>query len=314
MYEGKYDDARAEFAKASAMTGLTDPQKAEIQLYVGLSYYETGDYEHAKPELLKVVDMPGAGTRPAWDGGRMGYVPAREAMLRLRLRNLIKDDQKILKVLFIGSSHTLRGDIPEMVTKIAASAPPEQPHIIAGDFVRMGTALPTFWNAGDTSDTARGVIASEPWDAIVFETFYSMKPDDCTKYGKPMVELIRSKKAKPVIYESPIQKAAPYPEEFQKFHDMNMSFVKDLDVPIAPSVLAWMKYLGQKPTEAQLGYLYDDWIHASPKGAYMTACCVYAALTGCSPVGLYRPSNIPEAEADVLQKIAWDAVQESNKK
>lgn len=310
--ERNFAEARAEFAKAQAMPGLTDPLKAEIQLYIGLCYYDAQDYEHAKPELLKVVNMPEGYRRAPWDGGRMAYVPAREAMLRLHLRKLVPEEQKVLKVLFIGSSHTLRGDLPDMVTKLAASAPANQPRIIAGDYVRMGTNLVTFWNAGDAPDTARGAIASEPWDAVVFETFYNMKTDEIMKYAGLFGDLIRAQKAVPVLYESPIQKAASYPERFQKYHDDNVAAVKTLKIAVAPSVRAWMRLLGPQPTQERFDYLYADWIHASPKGAYVSACCLYAALTGCTPAGLYHPADITEAEAKTLQEAAWAAYQEMN--
>jgi tetratricopeptide (TPR) repeat protein len=309
--EGGFAEARSEFAKAQAMPKLTDALKAEIQLYIGLSYYDAKDYERAKPELAKVLAMPGAGTRPAWDGGRIGYVPAREAMLRLHLRNLVAEDRKVLKVLFIGSSHTLRGDIPELVAKLAASAPADRPRIIAGDYVRMGTTIKTFWNAGDTPDTARGVIAAEPWDAVVFETFYNMQADELLKYGTLFADLIRARKAAPVIYESPIAMASAYPAVFQKFHDDNLALVKALRTPAAPSVAAWMRYLGPTPTPERFSAVYADWIHATPAGAYMSACCIYSALTGYSPVGLAHP-NLSADEASVLQQAAWQAFQETN--
>lgn len=312
MWERNYPEARGEFAKAQAMPGLTNSLRAEIQLYIGLSWYEAGDYERATPELKKVLTMPDAYQRQPWDGGRMAYVPAREAMLRLRFHKLVPEEGKTLKVLFIGSSHTLRGDIPELVTRLAASAPAERPRIIAGDYVKMGTSIVTFWNAGDAPDTARGVIAAEPWDAVVFETFYNMKSEEVMKYAGLFGEAVRARKATPVIYESPIPKGSPYPERFQKFHDDNVAVVKALKIPVAPSVRAWMQYLGPKPTEEQFGAVYADWIHASPRGVYLTACCIYAALTEASPVGLYRPADMPEAEAKKLQEIAWEAYRETN--
>ena len=217
----------------------------------------------------------------------------------------------MLKVLFIGSSHTLREDIPGLVTKIAESAPADKPRIIAGDFVRMGTGINTFWDAGDSPDTARGVINAEPWDAVVFETFYTMKSDDLLKYGTLFADLIRSRKARPVLYESPIAQASVYPDAYQKFHDNNVALAGALKVPLAPSVHAWMQFLGQHPTAEQFGTVYADWIHAAPKGAYMTACSIYSALTGFSPVGLAHP-NLSDADAAVLQQAAWKAFQESN--
>jgi hypothetical protein len=311
MLERNFQAARITFAKALAMPEVSDAIKADIQLQIGLSYYDVKDYERAKPELMKVLDMPGAGVRPPWDGGRIFYLPAREAMLRLRLRNLIPDDKRVLKVLFIGSSHTLREDIPGLVTKLAESASADKPRIIAGDFVRMGTTINTFWDAGDSPDTARGVIKAEPWDAVVFETFYNMKYDDLLKYGTLFTDLIRNSKASPVLYESPIAQASVYPDAYRKFHENNLRLAVALKAPLAPSVHAWMQFLGPHPTAEQFGTVYADWIHAAPKGAYMTACCIYSALTGFSPVGLAHP-NLSDADAAVLQQAAWKAFQESN--
>ena len=312
MLERNFEAARIAFAKALASPEVPDAIKADIQLQIGLCYYDEQDYERAKPELMKVLEMSGSGVRPPWDGlSRVFYLPSREAMLRLRLRNLISDDNKVLKVLFIGSSHTLREDIPGLVTKIAKSAPADKPRIIAGDFVRLGTSINTFWEAGDSPDTARGVINAEPWDAVVFETFYAMKTDDLLKYGTLFADLIRSRKARPVIYESPIRQAAVYPDVFKEFHDNNVALASAVKVPLAPSVHAWMQFLGPHPTAEQFGTVYADYIHAAPKGAYMTACSIYSALTGLSPVGLAHP-NLSDADAVVLQQAAWKAFQESN--
>jgi len=49
-----------------------------------------------------------------------------------------------------------------------------------------------------------------------------MSREDILKYGSLIFELIRSRNAKPVIYESPIAKAALYPEKFEKFHADNL--------------------------------------------------------------------------------------------
>lgn len=312
MLQREYAEARAEFVKALAMPGMTNALKAEAQLYVGLSYYEAGDDENARTELLKVPQMPDAWARPAWEGGRMGYVPAREATLRLQFRKLTPVDRPTLKVLFIGSSHTLRGDIPKLVTQLADSAPSDRPRILAGDYVYMGTNIATFWDAGDGPYTARGVIAGSPWDVVVFETFYNMKLPDLSKYVPPFVELIRSVGARPVIYASPLPKAAPYPDRFQQFHQDNLALCGPLGVALAPSVAAWARRLGPSPTEEQFGEVYADWIHASPAGAYITACCIYAAITGQSPVGLYHPPDLSDAQAAAYQQVAWETYLESN--
>ena len=311
MLEKNYPEARTEFAKALDMPDVPDAVRADIQLQIGLSYYEERNFETAKADLMKVLDMPGANGRPPWDGGRMANVPAREALLRLHFAKLLPGDKKLLKVLFIGSSHTLRGDVPGLVMQLAESAPADRPRILAGDFIRLGTTITSFWNVGDNSGTARGLIAAENWDAVVFETFYNMNADELLKYGVQFADLIKSKNARPVIYESPIAQAKSYPEEYMQFHNNSLALANAVEAPIAPSVLAWMKLLGPKPTPENVGAVYADWIHATPKGAYLTACCIYAALTGFSPVGLAHP-DLPEAEGRELQELAWKAFLEAN--
>ena len=311
LYERNLALAREEFLKALAVPGATDALKADMQLHTALTYYEAQDYARAKPELMKVLDMPGNDVRPPWDKGRMGYRPGREAMLRLRLRNLLPDGRTPLKVLFIGSSHTIREDVPGLVMQLADSAPADRPRIVAGDFVRMGTGITTYWNDGDTPDTARGLIASEPWDAVVFETFYTVKYENMLKYATLFTDLIRSRNAKAVIYESPAARGASYPDVFRKFHDENVALSKALGIPVAPGVRAWLEYFGPKPTQEQFGTLYADWIHATPKGAYLNACCIYSALTGFSPVGLAHP-GLSDDEAAVFQQAAWKACLETN--
>ena len=60
-----------------------------------------------------------------------------------------------------------------------------------------------------------------------------------------------------------------------------------------------------------MGTLYADWIHASLKGAYLTACCVYSALTNRSPAGLAYPEGVSSEEAMLFQKIAWNSFEET---
>jgi tetratricopeptide (TPR) repeat protein len=84
-----------------------------------------------------------------------------------------------------------------------------------------------------------------------------------------------------------------------------------LQVPVAPIPLAQMHYLAANPA-AKIGMFYDDWIHPSEKSIYLAAYCIYSAITGYSPVGLFHPKSIPDEDAKALQEAAWKAVQETN--
>lgn len=315
MTERNYPEARAELLKAQAMPGLETALRPEVQLLVALTCYEAGDYERAAPELKKVLTMKWADLRPQYGADpadRVDNIPAREALLRLRLRNLTPADGQTLKVLFIGTSHTLRHDVPGLVMQSAASAPADKPRIIAGDYIRMGASIVNYWVDGDGPDTVRALIAAEPWDAVVFETYHTMSSADIAKYSALFADLIRSRKAKPVAYETLIPRLSQYPERFQHFHGDNAALVKSAGVSVAPGLRAGMLFLGPQPSPGRFAALYSDWLQPTPAGSYMMACCIYAALTGASPVGLWHPADIAEADARTLQELAWQADRETN--
>ncbi len=302
-------EARSELAKAALMVAEAElsgdrlnAAEAEIQLLLGLTFYDEKDFERAKIELTKVLSLPGQNhTQKFW----------REAHLRLRLRNLIASNEKELKVFFIGSSHTLLGNVPLLVEQLAASAPAGTPRIISEDHARMGTGMRAFWSQGDAPDTPRGKIAAEPWDVVVVETFYRMSREDLAEFGDAYAALARSHGAKLVIYESPASKSLPYPDGFSLFHASNIWLGKRLGTAVAPSVHAWLKFFGASPTEERFRELYRDGIHATAKGAYLTACCLYAALTELSPEGLWHPPEMRVEDALLLQQIAWLAFSET---
>jgi hypothetical protein len=85
---------------------------------------------------------------------------------------------------------------------------------------------------------------------------------------------------------------------------------------VAPVGLAWEAVLLADPSTA----LYDeDKSHPTPLGSYLAACVFYATFFGESPVGLPAKLvttdgkalvEIPEAQAHLLQSVAWDVVRE----
>ncbi|RFC43805.1 MAG: hypothetical protein DVB28_001347 [Verrucomicrobia bacterium] len=302
-------EARAALLKASELLDANridaedqDEKRAEIQLLRGVSFLEEGSNELAKNELQKVASMPGQS--PA-------SPHTREALLRLSLRKWVPEEEPTLKVLFIGSSHTIRGNVPLLVEQIAASAPAGALRIRAGEHVRTGTGMRVFWEEGEARHTARGKIAGEPWDAVVVETFFRNPRETLEEYAAKYATLTRERGAQLVVYESPVAKETPYPEGFAAFHAENIRLGRMLDLPVAPSVHAWMQILGKEPSPQKMGLLYADWIHASLKGAYLTACCIYSALTNTSPTGLAYPAGLSGEEAALFQETAWKSFQQT---
>jgi len=295
-------DKAAVLAKKVARSPETDRTTADIQLLTGLCFLEKGDSVRAKEHLLRVTALPGQTPASA---------QTREALLRLKLRKLIPEDTATMKVLFIGSSHTIRGNVPLLVEQLSASAPAGVPRILGGEHVRMGTGMKTFWDEGDAHDTARGKIAAEPWDAVVVETFFKNTAELLDQYLANYAGLVWGKGSQLVVYESPVAKAQTYPKVFADFHRLNVSFTRKFGLPLAPSVHAWMQVFGESPRGDSFNALYADWIHANMKGAYLSACCIYSSLTGTSAEGLAFPSELSAQEASSFQKTAWRAYLES---
>jgi hypothetical protein len=84
---------------------------------------------------------------------------------------------------------------------------------------------------------------------------------------------------------------------------------------VAPAGRAWTRVYedvlaeGADPLAAGSAFhgLYDaDGSHPSPRGSFLTACVVYASLTGASPQGLPAPVGVPDA--DYLAGVAADVV------
>jgi hypothetical protein len=307
--EGNWAAARKEFAAVSADDSAAPAHRADAQLHLGLCDYEARDFAAAKTELEKLAAMPGATPRQL-----------REAALRLRLRRLVPVEPNTLAVLFIGASHTQVWDIPRAVEALAASAPPGSPRILAGEYLRGGTGIHKFWEEGDGPGTARARVAAEPWDFVVFECYpFLFTKEQCLKYARLFSDLARAGKAVPVLFDAPVFVRTPYPDGARANHDDNVAIARSLGIPLAAAGHAWTLYLGPAPTPEQRMALYHpDAVHTSPKGAYLIACSIYAAVTKLTPVGLTRdipgfPENALSADdAAALQAAAWTAWRESN--
>ena len=176
----------------------------------------------------------------------------------------------------------------------------------------MGTGMRGHWCDGVAHDTARGRIAAGGWDAVVVETFYRTDREDLLELGRGYAEEARRAGARLLIYETPVAKAIEYPVAYEAHHRTNVWLGERLGSAVAPCVKAWMGVRGGRPQAGALERLYADWIHASARGAYLSACCLYAALSGESPEGLWAPPDLlSEGEAREYQRSAWRAFEET---
>ncbi len=312
LQQNRIADARAALTDAMAQDGIADADRAEAQLRLGLCAYHEHDDARTAADLRPVLTLSGAS--PA---------QVHEATLRLRLRNLLPGGEPCLTVLFIGCSHTDNSDVPAIVEALAASAPAGRPRIVAGRATRGGHTLKKLWELGPDKDqygqTPRAAIAADPWDVVVFQDISVGSHDDLVRYAAEFAALIRSRNAVPVLYETFVPFAQPYPGRLEAWHREHLALSRDLDMALAPGGDSWIRYLGPKPDEARRLALYHaDRSHAGDRGAYLLACCLYAAITGDRPVGLtprvphLAGGGLAPDEAAAMQAAAWAAYRESN--
>lgn len=223
-----------------------------------------------------------------------------------------------IRVLFVGNSQIYYNDLPKIFETLAESAPKDRPRIKADRAVFGGASLESHWNKGDGKDTARGKIAAEKWDYVIIQEIYYAKPEPFNKYARMFHDLIQQHGGKTVLYcTAGINK--DYPQGFEALHDMHIALGKELKVPVAAAGKAWRTYWGDNPTEeARLDLYHADKAHPGRRGSYLSACTLYALITGESPIGLANrlseePANtIPAEQAKRFQEVAWRVHQEIN--
>ena len=277
--------------------------RAEAGLLRGLCLEDLGRLQEARLELDAVGKISGPS-----ESSRV----FREARLRRVQRGWEVPGRRVLKVLFVGSSHTLMGDVPWLVERISASAGPLFPLIVSGEQARSGTGMRLHWTAGDGAETARRRIKEGVWDVVVVEAFYRSLRVDLFDYGSRYRDLVRSVGARLVIYGTPAAKALEYPGGFEEVHENHVWLGRALGCEVAPGVRTLVRLLGERPERGALDGLYKDWIHSTAEGAYLSACALYSALSGASAEGLFAPGDrFSEEEARRFQRAAWVAYGET---
>ena len=88
--------------------------------------------------------------------------------------------------------------------------------------------------------------------------------------------------------------------------ELHRSLAKELNVDVAPVGLAWQQASKQRP---DLNMYADDREHPSIYGMYLATCVVFATVYGKNPTGFrYVPTGVSSEQAEFLQKIAWQTV------
>jgi len=233
--------------------------------------------------------------------------------------------------LFVGdSSIYYNGGHAFHLEKLTATASPPL-DIEAWDITRSAASLEPLWNAEGAlacgTEAARSAKASEEisngtYDAVVlYIGIHYYVVDTQREYASKFISVCRDAGARPLLYmgwpfdprvypSSEVEGVTPFDHVAQGVRDMST----ELGVGVVPVALAWQRAMEACPAVE----LYQpDADHPTLHGTYLSVNVVYATLFGRSPVGLsYRPAGptgvagVTEEEADCLQRVAWETVEE----
>ena len=125
------------------------------------------------------------------------------------------------------------------------------------------------------------------------------------EYGKKQSDTIVKHGAKPIFfmtwaYKDKPEMTAQLAEEYTIAGNANNALV-------VPAGLAFAKAISKRP---DMEFYQPDKRHPSLFGTYLSACTIYAAVYGKSPVGNAYRGGVDEKTANFLQSVAWETVQE----
>jgi hypothetical protein len=228
---------------------------------------------------------------------------------RSGLRRFLGNISMFLKVLFLGNSHTYLHYMPRTLVGLVKA---ENSGFDLEVDQRVGEGVSLEWHWNDKRSRRR--MREKKWDYIVLQDRSGgplEEPASFQKYAGLLDGEIKKLGSRTIFYLTWANLSLP---ETQKILTESYSrMAAQLDAVLAPVGPAWAKVRNMSP---DLRLHHRDGRHASPVGAYLTACVFYSILFDTSPVGL--PANLfiegkmrPEqddAQALVLQKAAWETV------
>ena len=241
-------------------------------------------------------------------------------------------------VLTFGNSYTSANGLSSMLEELLRSA--NSPSNTS-DFTSGGWTIADHWDDVNTSSSAQNLsLASGVWDTVVVQDqsqipgFLRSSSDWlASKNGSiHLAERIDSEGAammlmmtwgrrngdaqNPILYSNFTEMQDRLEQGYIDYRD-NISLETSAEIYIAPVGLAF-KHIHDSieasggnplsPTSTFYGLYSADGSHPSTSGSYLTACVLFAALTGDSPVGLTDNTTMDASLRLTLQQAAAEVV------
>ena len=241
---------------------------------------------------------------------------------------VMENEAQSIPLLYIDDStaHLQKQRLAELLTGLAASAKPAKA-IDARMVVRGGATLKLHWEQGKALQALR----DGGWDYVVLQeqsTLPITDPATMHQYARLFDAEIKKAGARTVFFLTWARQHQP--ENQAKLNDAYLRIARELNARVAPVGIAWAKAL---QGNGGLVLHSEDQSHPNPTGSYLAACVFYSIFYGSSPEALggrivgrasSEDGTISEQRSDLvdlsgrdaalLQRLAWQAVQDTRAK
>ena len=218
-----------------------------------------------------------------------------------RINSICANPNGTTRVLFVGNSRTYKGDIPGKVKAIAES---NGYSLDYKEALRGGATLDSL--ASDYS----GVLTGQEYDCVVMQEqsdTYISNYDVFLSGAKNVVNTVKSTSPNAKTYVR-----QTWAKRGSSRSTIDKAYKNAEDV--ANETNSFLIYDGKAFDEVLSKYsdisLYQDDIHQSSEGAYLSALCIYERLYGKDPNGTKYTAGLSEDVAQRLQKAAYDSAPE----
>lgn len=219
-----------------------------------------------------------------------------------------------VRVLLVGNSFTYYNGMPQMVQGLADSEP-GAPRMFVVSYTESGATLEQL--SGERRLTQ--LIAEVPWHTVVLQEqseMLSFAPQQYERFSLPYAQALSSRITADGGHTAlemtwgyqhgdrqnvPGDTYSGMQERLQEGYDR---LGHELNAEVAPVGVAWREALTERPGLN----LWADGRHPNRAGSYLTACVLYAVLSGRDPVGNTYTGSLDADDALFYQRVAWNVV------
>jgi hypothetical protein len=213
------------------------------------------------------------------------------------------DSDGVLRLLFLGNSHTSRHDVPDMVAALLREAHPDV-RVVA---VRAPDQM--LLNARGSHRPSRRLVAGQPWDYVVLQA-QDYSSSGCCEYpttgAESLARLARRHGAIPVLYAEWPRRGIDETERIVATYQ-RITVIEPACLPPVPE--AFDLSMARDPDVVLHA---ADGNHSSVAGAYLASAVLAGAIAGPGTrIASDRPGiPVSRAEQRRLQALAEEALAE----